>query len=58
MAYHSSKIKDLVIELNNYSFYHGSNALGDEGTYFIGREKIKEELKILLDYSSSDSGAY
>ena len=52
-----SKIKDIYIELCRCEFHH-SYLSGEEDDIFIGRGKAKRRLKMILEHSSSQSGAY
>ncbi len=55
--FNSSKIKDVFIELvGNYSFQHG--APNEDNPFFIGRERERKRLELLIEQSESPSGAY
>ena len=53
-----SKIKDIYIEIHNYTFYHNPDEGGVENSRFIGRKKQVERLEMMLTQSESKSGAY
>ena len=55
---YSSKIKDIIIELHNYSFYHRPNDASNPDRRFIGRENVIEKLKTILTNSEVKSGTY
>ena len=53
-----SKIKNVFFPLRNYTFDHGQNK-GDKPNHkFIGRDKIKKKLKVLLTQIDTGHGAY
>jgi len=52
----NSKIQKLRIELPHYSFSHSSS--GDSPHAFIGRERIKEKLKKVIEDSPDEPGVY
>ena len=52
----NSKIKKLRIELPHYSFSHSSS--GDSSHDFIGRKRIKEKLKKVIEDSPEEPGVY
>jgi len=52
----NSKIKKLRIELPHYSFSHSSS--GDSPHVFIGRERILEKLKKVVEDSPDEPGVY
>jgi len=52
----NSKIKNLRIELPHYSFSH--SASGDSQHTFIGRERILEKLKKVIEASHNEPGVY
>jgi len=52
----NSKIKKIRIELPHYSFSHSSS--GDSPHAFIGRERIREKLKKVLEDSPDEPGVY
>ncbi|MBK8043639.1 MAG: ATP-binding protein [Haliscomenobacter sp.] len=55
--FNSSKIKDVFIELvGNYSFQHG--APNEDNPFFIGRERERKRLELLIEQSEPPSGAY
>ncbi|MEM8566759.1 MAG: ATP-binding protein [Bacteroidota bacterium] len=53
-----SKVNDVYIKLNNYSFFHSSLDTGQIEERFVGRESLVEKLKELLTNNASRSGAY
>ena len=52
----NSKIKKIRIELPHYSFSHSSS--GDSSHAFIGRERIREKLKKVIEDSPDEPGVY
>jgi len=52
----NSKIKKIRVELPHYSFSHSSS--GDSSHDFIGRERIKEKLKQVIEDSPDEPGVY
>jgi len=52
----NSKIKKIRIELPDYAFSHSSS--GDSHHTFIGRERIKEKLKKVIEDSPDEPGVY
>jgi len=52
----NSKIKKIRIELPHYSFSHSSS--GDSPHAFIGRERIREKLKKVIEDSPDEPGVY
>ena len=52
----NSKIQKLRIELPHYSFSHSSS--GDSPHAFIGRERILEKLKKVVEDSPDEPGVY
>ena len=53
-----SKIKDIYIEIHNYTFYHNPDEGSVENARFIGRKRQVERLEMMLTQSESKSGAY
>jgi hypothetical protein len=53
-----SKVKDIYIELHNYSFYHNPEEGSSDNPRFIGRKKQLNRLTSLLTETASKSGAY
>jgi len=53
-----SKIKNVIIELHNYSFFHGPTDLEDADDRFVGRLHLINHLRTLLTRSSTKSGVY
>lgn len=53
-----SKVKDIYIELNNYSFFHSPTSIDKIDSRFVGRKKLMDRLKNLLNNSETKSGAY
>ena len=52
----NSKIKKIRIELPHYGFSH--SAAGDSAHAFIGRERIREKLKKVIEDSPDGPGVY
>jgi len=52
----NSKIKKIRIELPHYTFSHSSS--GDSPHAFIGRERIREKLKKVIEDSPDEPGVY
>ena len=52
----NSKIKKIRIELPRYSFSHSSS--GDSPHAFIGRERIRERMKKVVEDSPNEPGVY
>jgi len=52
----NSKIKKIRIELPHYSFSHSSS--GDSSHAFIGRERIRERMKKVIEDSPDEPGVY
>jgi hypothetical protein len=52
----NSKIKKLLIELPHYSFSHSSS--GDSPHAFIGRVRMQEKLKKIIEDSPDEPGVY
>ena len=54
----SSKVRNIHIELHNYSFFHSPE--GSKKTYnrYVGRVRLREKLKTILTNSETRSGAY
>ena len=52
----NSKIKKIRIELPHYSFSHSSS--GDSPHAFIGRERVREKLKKVVEDSPDEPGVY
>ncbi len=55
---YGSKLKNVLIELKNYTFFHRPTGIEDEDKRFIGREKVREKLKAIITNSEVKSGAY
>lgn len=55
---YSSKIKNIYIELYNYSYFHSPAGLKKVYNRFVGRDRIIEKLKSILTNSETRSGAY
>lgn len=56
--FRSAKIRDIKIELQDYSFFHSPNEMDMEDRRFIGRKQIREKLKTFLRNNETSSGAY
>lgn len=54
----SSKIKHLLIELQDYKFFHSPFGKTKPDNRFIGRNKVLNRLKNILENSDTRSGAY
>ncbi len=54
----SSKIKDIYVEIHNYSYHHKPTDLGEDDARFIGRADIMARLKRILTHNETKSGAY
>jgi len=54
----SSKIKDIFIELHNYSFFHSPTASTKVYSRYVGRKQIRNKLEAILSNSETKSGAY
>lgn len=52
--------KDVFLQLENYQFFHSpySSDPGKEDTRFIGRKKLLNHLRMILENSKTKSGAY
>ncbi|MCU7494147.1 MAG: ATP-binding protein [Ignavibacteria bacterium] len=55
---HSSRVKDIYIELHNYTFFHSPFEIANPDRRFIGRQKLVEKLKTILLNSETRTGAY
>ena len=53
-----SKVKDIYIELPNYSFFHSPTSMDKKDAKFIGRETLIQRLKNILNNSQTKSGAF
>ncbi len=53
-----SRIQDVYIELPKYQYYHSPYNPENEDTRFIGRKKLTEKLKRIIDNTKTASGAY
>ena len=58
ISLYGAKIKSILIELHDYSFYHRPNDPLNPDQRFIGREKEVEKLKTILTNSEVKSGTY
>lgn len=58
IARHSSRLKDLYIELHDYSYFHSPSELGNLDKRFTGRREVLERLKLLLTDHETPAGAY
>lgn len=54
----SSKIKNILIELHDYKYYHSPSQISDVDDRFIGRKRLKEKLKSILTNCETKSGSY
>lgn len=55
----NAKIKDVYVELKDYFFHHTPHDDTSESKKrYVGRKKIKERIKLLLQNSSSGAGTY
>jgi hypothetical protein len=55
---YSTKIKDILIELPDYQFFHSPSGINKTDSRFIGRTKVMNRLKSMLLHSKSKSGVY
>ena len=55
---YSAKIKNIFIELQDYTYYHGPSEIGDIDNRFMGRADLLKKLKELLINNETKSGAY
>jgi len=58
LSRYSSKIKDIYLQLHDYSFFHSPSGLKKEDARFIGRETIIQKLHNILTNSETRAGAY
>ena len=58
MSEYQSKIKRILIELHDYTFFHSPSNLRSVDPRFVGREKKIGLLRALLEKSETKSGAY
>lgn len=54
----SSKIKNIFVELHNYSFFHSPESVQKKYQNYVGRELLLQKLKTILQNSETRSGAY
>ncbi len=55
---YSSKIKNILIELHGYTFFHSPSEIDNIDKRFIGRKDIIEKLKAILTDDETRSGSY
>ncbi|MCO6487706.1 MAG: ATP-binding protein [Phaeodactylibacter sp.] len=55
---YSAKIKEVVLELENYEFFHSPYAFDKPDQKFLGRRDVIGRLKMILTESDTKSGAY
>lgn len=55
---HFSYVKDIYIELKDYTFFHSPSQGETAGGRFVGRRKLKERLSEILSKTETRSGAY
>jgi|GEM_PF-1077301 len=54
----SSKVRDVIIELPGFNFFHSPSEVGKLDYRFIGRENIIDRLVSILSNQETKSGAY
>jgi hypothetical protein len=57
-ARHSARLKNLYIELIDYSYFHSPSELGNLDKRFTGRREVLDRLKLLLTDHETPAGAY
>lgn len=55
---YSSRIKDILFELDDYQFFHSPYSQDKPSDWFIGRNKVLHRLKMILKKTVTMSGAY
>lgn len=55
---HSARIKDIYIELEDYTFFHSPSGLDSQDERLIGRKDAFNRLRTILKNSKSKAGAY
>ncbi|MBF0540101.1 MAG: ATP-binding protein [Nitrospirae bacterium] len=58
LSEYSSKIKNIFIELHDYSFFHSPSGSTHRDDRFIGRTRIIERLRNILSNTNIKSGSY
>ena len=53
-----SKIKDIYIELPDYSYFHSPSSIDRKDSRFVGRKELASRLRNILCNSQTKSGAY
>ncbi len=54
----SSKLRNIFVELHNYKFFHSPEGSKKSYNRYVGRAKLREKLKTILENSETRSGAY
>ncbi len=54
----TARIKKVIIELHNYSFFHGPSEFDKTDKRFVGRRGIINDIKSIILYSKKKTGAY
>ncbi len=54
----SSKVKNVFIEIHNYSFFHGPSEISQSNKKFIGRKKLIRRFISIFTNSETKAGAY
>lgn len=55
---YSAKLKNIYLELHNYSFFHSPEGMKKAYSRYIGRAELRKKLKAILTNSETRSGAY
>lgn len=55
---YSARLKDLYIELHDYSYFHSPSEIGQLDKRFTGRHEVLQHLKRLLTDHETPAGAY
>ena len=55
---YSAKIKEVYVELRDYTFFHSPYSQSLSDNRFIGRAKVKSRIKSILQHSQTRSGTY
>ena len=57
-ADHYTRLKDIYLELHNYSFYHSPSGINKTDERFVGRRQVIHKLKSLIMRTSTRAGTY
>lgn len=57
-SWESTQMKNIYIELNDYSYYHQPSNVKDRDERHIGRKKFHDKLKNIIIDSAQQTGAY